>query len=176
MRIVGGKFKGRMFKPDKKFSARPTTDLAKEALFNILTNRYEFTDMKILDMFAGTGSIGYEFISRGARSVTFVEKNISHIKFIKKVIRELEINNAVIICENVFSYLKKCNIKYDIIFCDPPYDLPQLDEIPQSVFQSDILSKNGILIIEHSKDHNFSNTPNFYESRKYGKVNFSFFS
>lgn len=156
--------------------SRPTTDMAKEGLFNILANRYEFTDMKILDLFSGTGSIGYEFISRGAGSVTFVEKNISHVYFIRKVIRKLGIENAIVLCQDVFRYLKKCRIKYDIIFCDPPFNLPELDEIPPVVFKSDILVENGILIIEHSKDHNFSNTPHFFESRKYGKVNFSFFS
>jgi len=176
MRIIGGKYKGRIFRPDKKFSARPTTDLAKEALFNILINRYDLEGMEILDLFSGTGSIGYEFISRGAKSVTFVEKNISHVKFIRQVIQHLKMENAIIICRDTFRYLKRCPVKYDIIFCDPPFDLPQIDEIPHAVFESGTLNTNGILIIEHSKNHNFSNTLGFMELRKYGKVNFSFFS
>jgi 16S rRNA (guanine966-N2)-methyltransferase len=175
MRIIGGKYKGRIFRPDKKFSARPTTDLAKEALFNILTNRYDLKGIKVLDLFAGTGSIGYEFASRGAAGVTFVEKNISHIKFIKKVIHNLKIENSTIFHEDVFRFLKKCKFKYDIIFCDPPFDLPRLDEIPEAVFKSETLGASGLLIIEHSKSHNFENNPNFRELRNYGKVNFSFF-
>lgn len=176
MRIVGGKYKGRYFTPGKKFEARPTTDLAKEALFNILQNRFYFDDLSVLDLFAGSGSIGYEFISRGAQNVTFVEKNYSHIQFIKKVTRELDIQNAQIIRDNTFRFLKKFPGKFDIVFADPPYDLKQLDEIPAAVFESDVLKKNGTFILEHSKENSFSSHPNFTELRNYGKVNFSFFT
>ena len=176
MRIVGGTYKGRQFTPKKSFGARPTTDLAKEALFNILVNRIDFEGSSVLDLFAGSGSIGYEFISRGVKNATFVEKNYSHVQFIKKVIGELEINNAKIIRNDVFHFLKRYPGNFDIVFADPPYDLKELNEIPSAVFQSDVLNKNGLFILEHPKDHNFSGHPNFTEIRNYGKVNFSFFN
>lgn len=176
MRIVGGKYKGRYFTPGKKFGARPTTDLAKEALFNILQNRFYFDDLSVLDLFAGSGSIGYEFISRGAKDVTFVEKNFSHVQFIKKVTTELAIENAQIIRDDTFRFLKKFPGKFNIVFADPPYDLKQLGKIPNVVFESGVLKENGILILEHSKENSFSNHQNFAELRNYGKVNFSFFS
>lgn len=175
MRIVGGKYKGRIFTPNKKFSARPTTDLAKEALFNILANRYNFSGMKILDMFSGTGSIGYEFVSRGAGEVTFVEKNFNHLRFIREVIEKLEIKNAHIIRDDVFRFLKNCPEKFDIVFGDPPFDASFINEIPNAVFESGILNENGMLILEHPKNYNFSGHSNFKELRQYGKVNFSFF-
>jgi 16S rRNA (guanine(966)-N(2))-methyltransferase RsmD len=175
MRIVGGTYKGRQFTPKKNFGARPTTDLAKEALFNILVNRIDFEDLSVVDLFAGSGSIGYEFISRGAQNVTFVEKNYSHIQFIKKVTRELDIQNAQIIRDDTFRFLKKFPGKFDIVFADPPYDLKQLGEIPAAVFESGVLKENGIFILEHSKENSFSSHPNFSELRNYGKVNFSFF-
>jgi 16S rRNA (guanine(966)-N(2))-methyltransferase RsmD len=176
MRIVGGKYKGRVFSPDKKFGARPTTDLAKEALFNILANRYNFEGMQVLDLFSGTGSIGYEFISRETGSVIFVERNYQHAQFIKKIISQLEISNVQIILDDVFRFLKKCPSKFDIVFADPPFDLKQLNEIPQAVFMADILKNDGLFILEHPGEYDFSNHPNFTEIRKYGKVNFSFFT
>lgn len=176
MRIVGGKYRGRIFTPKKNFGARPTTDLAKEALFNILVNRIDFEEMSVLDLFAGTGSIGYEFISRGAKNVMFVEKNYSHVQYIKKVISELEIENAQIVCDDAFRFLKRYPGKFDIVFADPPYDLKHLSEIPAAVFEPGILKENGLFILEHSKDYNFSGHPNFTELRNYGKVNFSFFT
>jgi len=176
MRIVGGKYKGRIFSPDKKFGARPTTDLAKEALFNILANRYNFEGMQVLDLFSGTGSIGYEFISREAGSVIFVERNYQHAQFIKKVISQLEISNVQIIRDDVFRFLKKCPSKFDIVFADPPFDLKQLNEIPQAVFMADILKNDALFILEHPGEYDFSNHSNFTEIRKYGRVNFSFFT
>jgi 16S rRNA (guanine(966)-N(2))-methyltransferase RsmD len=175
MRIVGGKYKGRIFNPGKKFTARPTTDLAKEALFNILANRYDLSEMKILDLFSGTGSIGYEFISRDASEVTFVESDFNHVRFIKEVIEKLEIKNARIIRDDVFRFLKRTPNKYDLIFADPPFDAPFIHTFPQTVFNSEILNPEGILILEHPKNSDFSRTANFRELRKYGKVNFSFF-
>jgi 16S rRNA (guanine(966)-N(2))-methyltransferase RsmD len=175
MRIVGGKYKGRIFNPGKKFTARPTTDLAKEALFNILANRYDLSEMKILDLFSGTGSIGYEFISRDASEVTFVESDFNHVRFIKEVIEKLEIKNARIIRDDVFRFLKRTPNKYDLIFADPPFDAPFIHTFPQTVFNSEILNPEGILILEHPKNSDFSRSANFRELRKYGKVNFSFF-
>lgn len=176
MRIIGGKYKGRFFNPSGKFTARPTTGFAKEALFNILENRYDFPGLKILDLFSGSGSIGYEFISREANEVTFVEKIYNHIRFIKKVTQQLEISNAKILKDDVFRFLKNCPAKFDIVFADPPYDLNRLEEIPTAVFESGVLKENGLLILEHSASNNFSDHHNFSELRKYGKVNFSFFT
>lgn len=175
MRIVGGKYKGRIFNPGKKFSARPTTDLAKEALFNILTNRFDFSEIKILDLFSGTGSIGYEFISRGASEVTLIDSDFNHVRFIKEVIEKLEIKNARVIREDVFRFLKHAPVNYDLVFADPPFDAPYINDIPTAVFNSGVLNAGGILIVEHPKNFDFSHTANFTERRKYGKVNFSFF-
>jgi 16S rRNA (guanine966-N2)-methyltransferase len=175
MRIVGGKYKGRIFKPGKNFEARPTTDLAKEALFNILANRYDFNGLKILDLFSGTGSIGYEFLSREADEVTLVEKNHLHVRFIRSVLEQLNIENARVIRDDVFRFLKNCPYQFDIVFADPPYDMQFIREIPAAVFDAGVLKKEGLLILEHSKSFNFSKLPNFRELRKYGKVHFSFF-
>lgn len=176
MRIVGGKYKGRIFTPDKKFSSRPTTDLAKEALFNILTNRYDFEGMKILDLFSGTGSISFEFISRGAESVTSVEINHRHIRFIREAAEKLGIHNIKIIQHDALRYVKKGDEKFDIVFADPPFDLPVLGDVPGAVLGSGILKENGLLIVEHAKDYDFSTHPLFTELRQYGKVHFSFFN
>ena len=117
MRIVGGKYGGRIFRPDKKFKARPTTDIAKEALFNILENRYDFSDKTILDLFSGTGSIAYEFISRNCKEAVMVEKNYQHYRFILDIINRLEIENASAFRTDVFRYIRTCPVKFDIIFC-----------------------------------------------------------
>src|SRR5690554_5788 len=175
MRIVGGKYKGRLFHPDKKFSARPTTDLAKEGLFNILTNRYDFEGLKVLDLFTGTGSIGYEFLSRNVSEVTLVDKDHHHIRFVKKMISQLKAENATVIQDDVFRFLKHCPFSFDIVFADPPYEFPFLSEIPKAIFESKVLKEDGLLILEHSKNYDFSKLDQFTELRKYGKVRFSFF-
>jgi 16S rRNA (guanine966-N2)-methyltransferase len=175
MRIVGGKYRGRVFNPDKKFTARPTTDLAKESLFNILANRYDFSEMKILDLFSGTGSIGYEFLSRDAGEVTLVEKDHHHIRFIKKTIEQLRAENVRVIQDDVFRFLKNCPFSFDIIFADPPYEFPYVKEMIKAVFDSGVLKEKGLFILEHSKSHDFSKLPYYNELRKYGKVHFSFF-
>ena len=175
MRIVGGKFKGRLFSPNKKMTARPTTDIAKESLFNILENRIDLSDKSVLDLFSGTGSIGYEFISRGAKEVTFVEKNFQQTQFIHRVTETLEIKNARIFKTDVFKFLFKYQGQFDIIFADPPYDLPQFKEVSNAVFSSNVLKDNGLFILEHPKEYRFVDHPNFKEIRNYGKVNFSFF-
>lgn len=176
MRIIAGKYKGRIFSPGKKFTSRPTTDKAREALFNILENRYDFSGMKILDLFSGTGSVGYEFLSRGAAEVTFVESDFKHFRFIREVSAKLGIDNMPIIKDDAFNYIKRTKSRYDIIFADPPFDAPFLKEIPAAVFNAGILKENGLLILEHPGNFNFSETLNFSEHRKYGKVNFSFFN
>ena len=175
MRIVGGTFKGRIFRPNKSFKSRPTTDIAKEGLFNILENRYDFSNKKILDIFSGTGSIAYEFVSRGCLEATLVENNFLHYRFILSVLDTLKIDNAKVIKADAFKFMKKINVKYDIIFADPPYELKFLKEIPDAVFNSEILNEEGLFILEHPKEFDFSRHQNFKEIRKYGKVNFSFF-
>lgn len=175
MRIVGGIYKGRIFSPNKQITARPTTDIAKEGLFNILQNRVDFADKKILDLFSGTGSIGYEFISRGAAEVTFVEKNPYHCRFINSVIDNFEIKNAKVFKTDAFKFLYKFQGQFDIVFADPPYDLPQFKEVPLAVFSGNVLKMDGLFILEHPKEYNFITHPNFSEIRNYGKVNFSFF-
>ncbi len=175
MRIVGGTYKGRIFNPGKNFKSRPTTDIAKEGLFNILENRYYFSDKNVLDLFSGTGSIGYEFISRGCQEVTFVENDFIHYRFILSVLASLKIQNVRVFKADVFRFIKKQSGKYDFVFADPPYKLPRLNEIPDAIFEADLLKEEGIFILEHPKEFDFSKHNHFTEVRKYGKVNFSFF-
>jgi len=175
MRIIGGKYKGRIINPGKKFKDRPTTDKAKEALFNILENRYNMTEIKVLDLFSGTGSISYEFVSRGAKEVVLVEKNYNHIRFIREILKYLEIQNATVFKGDAFQYIKKYTDKFEVIFADPPYNLENLKDIPDIVFEAGILPDKGLLILEHPSSYNFSNHPKFLELRQYSKVNFSFF-
>lgn len=175
MRIVGGKYKSRIFRPNKKFKARPTTDVAKEGLFNILTNRYEFSDKTMLDLFSGTGSIGYEFISRGCMEATFVENNFVHYRFIIDVLENLKIDNAKVFKSDVFKFIKTCPQKFYFIFADPPFDFKNFSDIPDAILNADILEENGLFILEHPKEFQFSKNKHFKEIRNYGKVNFSFF-
>jgi 16S rRNA (guanine(966)-N(2))-methyltransferase RsmD len=175
MRIVGGIFKSRIFIPGKNFKARPTTDIAKEGLFNILENRYDFGNKTVLDLFSGSGSIGYEFISRGCKEATMVEKDFVHHRFIVDVLKKLNIDNARIFKADVFAFIKNYKGSFDFIFADPPFDLMNFTEVPNIVLESDILKKEGLFILEHPKEFDFSEHKYFSENRKYGKVNFSFF-
>ncbi len=175
MRIISGKFKGRHIIPPKNFSARPTTDFAKESLFNVLNNNVDFGNAHVLDLFSGTGSISYEFISRGALAVTSIEVNNRHASFIRETAKALNMN-INIIQMNAFLYLKKTKQQFDIIFCDPPYQLDGILSIPELVFENDLLKKEGWLIMEHSSKINFSETTHFSECRNYGSVHFSFFN
>jgi 16S rRNA (guanine(966)-N(2))-methyltransferase RsmD len=175
MRIVGGKYKGRIFIPGKNFRARPTTDIAKEGLFNILENRYDFSDKTVLDIFSGSGSIGYEFISRGCKEAVLVEKDFVHHRFILNVLEKLKIENVKIYKTDVFLFLRTFKGNFDFIFADPPFDIKNFTEIPDAVLKTNLLNENGLFILEHPKEYSFSNHPFFKENRKYGKVNFSFF-
>ena len=176
MRIISGKYKGRRINPPSNFTARPTTDYARESLFNILNNRIDFEAISVLDLFAGTGSISYEFASRGAHLVHLVEKDTRHISFIRKMVTEMKFENIKPIHIDVKAYLKACRIKYDIVFADPPYNLAWLDSLPDLVTSAGVIKEDGFFILEHSKDLNFAHHKNFFEHRNYGSVNFSFFT
>jgi 16S rRNA (guanine(966)-N(2))-methyltransferase RsmD len=175
MRIISGTFKGRRIAPPKNITARPTTDFAKESLFNLLTNRMDFEDVDMLDLFAGTGGIGIEFISRGAREVTAVEMAHTQQNFIISCCKQLGIRNLHLIRGDVFKFVKTCHVQYDFIYADPPYDLPQLATLPDLIFEQEILKEEGYFVLEHSKNNDFSTHPRFLEMRNYGSVHFSFF-
>lgn len=176
MRIISGIYKGKTIVAPKNLPVRPTTDFAKEALFNVLNNRIEIADSKVLDLFCGTGNISYEFASRGAKHIVSVDRNYNCFRFVKKTCSDLNMDQVVPLKFDVFDYIKKCKETFDIIFADPPYDLPNIKDIHQLVFESKILSDDGLLIIEHSKETDLTNLEHFLELRKYGNVNFSIFS
>lgn len=175
MRIVSGTYKGRRFSPPKNFKARPTTDYAKENLFNILNNEVYFDQIEVLDLFAGTGSISFEFASRGCEHIDTVELNQAHVNFIHKVKNELNINAIRVIRGDAFKYIEKTYKKYDVIFADPPYEMKNIETIPESVFNNKILNPGGWLIFEHSGRITLPNNHNLKETRKYGSVNFSIY-
>jgi len=176
MRIIGGNLKGRVITPPQGFEARPTTDFAKEALFDILGNEYEFDDLKVLDLFSGTGSVSYEFCSRGAGHVWAVEMNPRNAAFVSSEARRLGLAGQIsVVRDNVFDFLPLCKQKFDIIFADPPYALDGLDALPDKVLSADILHPERYFILEHGAEHNFSSHPFFVKERKYGRVHFSFF-
>jgi len=176
MRIVSGKFKSRRFSPPKNLQARPTTDVAKEGLFNILNNMVDFEEISVLDMFAGTGSISFEFASRGCRKITALEINSVGYAFMRKVIKELEIGEVINALKyDSFRFAENTKTKFDLIFADPPYDHKGLGDIPDLIFRKGLLNPDGLLILEHPKDKDFKNHPHFLENRRYGNVNFSFF-
>ena len=174
MRIIGGKYKSHFIPINKKIKARPTTNMAKEALFNILDNKISLNNINVLDVFCGTGNISYEFASRGAGKITSVDNQINAINFVKKQKNHWGMN-IIPIKKNALSFLEFTNDKYDIIFADPPYDFIRLEEIPKIVFERNLLSSNGLLILEHSSQKNFEKSANFMEQRTYSSVNFSFF-
>ena len=175
MRIIGGKFSRRLIKPPKNLPVRPTTDLAKESLFNILQHKTDFVGKTALDLFAGTGSLSYEFASRGCQSVLAVENDYRCIKFIKETIRDFKMDNVKVIRSDVFRFIRSTTYKFDIIFADPPYDHAEIENICLLIREHQLLSDEGILIIEHPPTIDFSGQEDFYERRKYGHVNFSFF-
>lgn len=175
MRIIGGKYKGRRIAPLPGFKARPTTDFAREGLFNILNNRFDFEEITVLDLFSGTGSISFEFASRGAREVHLAEQDMRHISGIKRIIKDMQFDNIKPVHIDVRSYLKTCAARYDIVFADPPYQLQWLREIPDMVIDSGVMKEDGLFILEHPRSMSFSGHTGFFEHRHYGGVNFSFF-
>ena len=176
MRIISGIFRGRQIRPPGNFKARPTTDFAKESLFNILIHQFSIEDLDVLDLFSGTGSISYEFASRGARSVLAIEMAPMHFKFIQETCRSMEMEQVTVIRADAFRYLKKPTQAFDFIFADPPFNHPGLAELPDLIFSTDILNKQGVFILEHPGSYSFTAHPRFLQHRKYGGVNFTFFS
>ena len=176
MRIIGGSLKGLRLNPPKNLPVRPTTDLAKEALFNILQNKIDFEEIRVLDLFSGTGNISMEFASRGAAQVVAVDRSIHCVNYLKDISRQHGLTNIKIFKEDVFKYLQFENEQYELIFADPPYDLNKIPEIPKIIFDKNLLLPGGLLIIEHQSMQNLSNHPAFAEQRKYGHSSFSFFS
>ncbi|MFD2561962.1 RsmD family RNA methyltransferase [Aquimarina rubra] len=176
MRIISGKYKGKRLQAPKKLPVRPTTDMAKEGLFNILNHHYVFSQVTLLDLFAGTGNISYEFASRGSENITAVDANYGCVGYIKSIAKELDFNIDTI-KSDVYSYLEKVKRKSDIIFADPPYDFTdaQFAKIAALVFEHDLLNEDGLLIIEHSKHTKLDHLDNFSNARKYGGSVFSFF-
>ena len=175
MRIITGILKGRRLNPTDNLPVRPTTDMAREGLFNILNNILEYEEVRILDLFSGTGAVSFEFISRGAKEVTSIEINSKCTDFIKRSAQQFGVNNLRVVRADVFDLLKRAYQKFDVIFADPPYQLDELPSLPDLVFEKQILADNGIFILEHSKEHMFEEHPYFRQHRKYGKVNFTFF-
>lgn len=176
MRIISGIFRGKHIRPPGNFKARPTTDFAKESLFNILIHQFSIEDLDVLDLFSGTGSISYEFASRGARSVLAIEMAPMHFKFIQETCRSMEMEQVSVIRADAFRYLKKPTQSFDFIFADPPFDHPGLVELPDLIFNTNILNKNGVFILEHPGSYSFTAHSRFLQHRKYGGVNFTFFS
>jgi 16S rRNA (guanine966-N2)-methyltransferase len=175
MRIISGQFKGRRLQVPTNITARPTTDFAKEGLFNLLNNRIDFEGIDVLDLFAGTGSISIEFVSRECKSVISIEQNERHSAFIRKMCTELKITNLSLIRTDVFKFIDSCHAQFDMIFADPPYELVQLAQIPDLIFAKKLLKEDGLFVLEHSSKNNFDQHPHFVDHRNYGNVNFSFF-
>jgi 16S rRNA (guanine966-N2)-methyltransferase len=175
LRIISGKYRGKVLHPGKDFSARPTTDFAKESLFNILSNTIDFESIKVLDLFAGTGSIGFEFASRGSAHIDAVELNFKHYEFIKRTANQLKFESFRSIRSDVIRFIKSCPYKYDLIFADPPFDFEQLPQLPELILNSKILDPQGMFILEHPKNISFAGNKNMFDHRNYGNVHFSFF-
>lgn len=176
MRIISGKYKGRRISPPKNLPVRPTTDMSKESLFNILNNHFHFGDLKVLDLFAGTGNISYEFASRGSDNITAVDEDFGCIRFIKQTAGEFDFNIAAIKA-NVFGFLEKNRASYDLIFADPPYHMEQqkFEKMVEMIFANRLLADEGMLVIEHSKYTKLDHMPHYSFQKNYGGSTFSFF-
>lgn len=175
MRIIRGKFGRRRFDVPTNITARPTTDFARENLFNVLENLVDIEGANVLDLFGGTGAISFEFLSRDCKSVTTVEKAATQYNFIKKVAQQLNVNNMRLIKGDVVKFLSTCDTPFDIVFADPPYNLPDFGDIPGSILGSKAVVPGTLVVVEHSKAFDFSSLPGFVDHRVYGSVNFSIF-
>lgn len=177
MRIIGGKFKGRRFDPPAdNWPTRPTTDYAKEALFNILNNVLDFEDSRVLDLFGGTGSHCYEFVSRGCNDVTYVDKFPQAVRYVRQIVQKLGVENQVKIFQmDVFRFIESASGQWDYIFADPPYTLPTIDVLPDLVLKHNLLLPDGLFVLEHNAHQDFLQHPNLVDVRNYGKTILSFF-
>ena len=175
MRIITGLYKGRHFEIPRSFKARPTTDFAKENIFNVINGYVDLEGMTALDLFSGTGSISLELLSRGCSSVVSVEADRDHARFISQCMKKLGTDANILIRGDVFRFLKSCHQQFDFIFADPPYALEQLPTIPGLIFEYNLLKDDGLLVFEHGKQYDFSDNPHFCDYRSYGSVNFSLF-
>lgn len=177
MRVISGIYKRRRFDVPHTFKARPTTDFAKENLFNVLQGYFDFEEEKprALDLFAGTGSISIELVSRGCSEVVSVEKDRDHFAFICHVMDEVRTTQCLPVKGDVFKFINSCHEQFDFIFADPPYELPTLPTLPDLIFEKQLLAEQGLFVLEHGKKHSFTEHPRFIEQRTYGSVHFSFF-
>ena len=175
MRIITGKYRGRHFDVPRSFKARPTTDFAKENLFNVLRGYVDFEETRALDLFGGTGSISLELLSRGCQKVMTIEKDRQHYGFIAQCGRTLKDSAWTPICGDALRFIDRCGEAFDLVFADPPYALAELGELPERVMNSKLLNEGGLFVLEHGKNFDFSDRPDFVEHRAYGSVNFSFF-
>jgi 16S rRNA (guanine(966)-N(2))-methyltransferase RsmD len=175
MRIITGQYKGRRFDVPRTFKARPTTDFAKENIFNVLTALVDFDGATALDLFSGTGSISLELVSRGCTQVVSVELDRDHHRFICDCMKKLGTQACIPLRGDVFRFLKSCRQQFDFIFADPPYALQELTTIPDIVFAQNLLKDGAPMVLEHGSDHDFSAHPHFFDHRQYGSVNFSIF-
>lgn len=176
MRIIAGTLKGRRLNPPASLPVRPTTDMAREALFDILNNYVDYSQCTVLDLFAGTGAVSLEFISRGASSVTAVDINMQCTDYIRQSATQFAANNLRVVRADVFELLKRANRRFDIVFADPPYAIDGLASLPDLVFAANLLNEDGIFILEHPREFQFEEHPHFWQHRNYGKVNFTFFA
>lgn len=175
MRIIGGILKGKTVSPPAGYKARPTTDFAREGLFNVLSNEYEMEGLAVLDLFGGTGAVSFEFASRGVREVYCVEMAPQNAAFIKSQAASLGLGNVTVVRHNVFDFIQICRKSFDIVFADPPYALDGLYTLPDRVLSSDMLYPGGYFILEHPSGHSFADHKDFVKEKKYGNVHFSFF-
>ena len=177
MRIISGKNKGRVISAPKSLPVRPTTDYAKESLFNILNNYYHFDEITVLDLFSGTGNISYEFASRGSKKVVAVDEDRGCVNFINKTAIDLEYTDVLGAHQlDAILYLKRSKEKFDLIFADPPYDFEDYYEIIDLVYGNDFLNDGGLFVLEHNASHKFEKHEHFFQSRRYGNVNYTFFN
>ena len=175
MRVITGIYKGRHFDVPRSFKARPTTDFAKENIFNVINGYIDLDGAQALDLFAGTGSISLELLSRGCRPVVSVEMDRDHASFIRECMKKIGTEDNILIRGDVFRFIKSAKQQFDIIFAGPPYALPELPTIPQLILERGLLREGGLLVFEHGKKNDFSSLPGFIEHRAYGSVNFSLF-
>jgi 16S rRNA (guanine(966)-N(2))-methyltransferase RsmD len=176
MRIIGGEHGGRRFNPPSKMPyTRPTTDIAKEGLFNIIENNLDISSLKTLDLFGGTGSISYELASRGAKDLTIIEKDVAMYDFIKKTAAELKLENFKVIRSDVFKFINQCSEKFDFIFAGPPYALTNIDDLPKLIFEKQLLNSKGWFVLEHTPRNDYRNFSYYKTERNYGTTVFSIF-